>query len=877
MLVELGYHIPRSQWKFDYFEVDRIFRELEKKKTDAFYEFVREMSKIDFFFFSRWVMQRTLADHPFMIARCYDIQEKNKNTQDLWPRGHFKDLPQDLPMLTANRGWTTHGDLKVGDSVFAPNGKPVKVIGLSPKYTGNKCLKLTLQGKREIVCGETHLWRIIKKHRAKRDSQGYRGTFREEEIVEANHLKVGDNIGAMEQPLVFPQKNLPIHPYLLGVWLGDRTSAQPNITCSFKDIEIIDKIKSLGYEIKEREKSDGRTGTFAFGNGIKGKAGSGIFPLFKKLGLYNNKHIPDIYKVASKEQRMELMCGLMDTDGYINTRGDASFSNINEKLIDDVYELASGLALQPRKTIVKTKVNGEPYISFRVEFRGHNDRPVFSLKRKRERLIFPQGHRNTRKIIKIEQVDSVPTSCITVEGGLYLAGKDLIPTHNSTFITCDFTLWELIDNPNNTYAIFSVTGKDAKKHLRGIKAQLEANTLLKTAWPERFYMNPQNESDRHSVLDGVMVKRDQAIAQASVSAHSLIDQMPTGDHWTHHIFDDLINEQVTNSPDLVEKAADAFRNSNNLGRYDEVDGEMVDITVRRVIGTRYLDGDIYGDIMKSSRWTTRMYPAEVDENGNFKRNGVPIFLSRQTLDDKFAEQGEMIYNAQMGQNPIATSRLGFKEEWLTGAYYKVGEEPQGNTYLIIDPARKKKKRNDFTAMIVIRTDANRKYWLLDLIRDKLTTEEKWEKIKMFVEKYNIQTGVGYEGINNTDLEYFDLKKFADRKWINFIELGGVENKDDRIRSLTDLFKHGRFMLPDVLLYRDSEGKTRELIHEFVQEEYRTWPYGRHDDILDVMARVMDKKMEVTFPVTYNRPVEYKDKASDPLDMSHQTELNWMGI
>lgn len=537
MLVELGYHIPRSQWKFDYFEVDRIFRELEKKKTDAFYEFVREMSKIDFFFFSRWVMQRTLADHPFMIARCYDIQEKNKNIQDLWPRGHFK----------------------------------------------------------------------------------------------------------------------------------------------------------------------------------------------------------------------------------------------------------------------------------------------------------------------------------------------------STFITCDFTLWELIDNPNNTYAIFSVTGKDARKHLRGVKAQLEANTLLKTAWPERFYMNPQNESDRHSVLDGVMVKRDQAIAQASVSAHSLIDQMPTGDHWTHHIFDDLINEQVTNSPDLVEKAADAFRNSNNLGRYDEVDGEMVDITVRRVIGTRYLDGDIYGDIMKSSRWTTRMYPAEVDENGNFKRNGVPIFLSRQTLDDKFAEQGEMIYNAQMGQSPIATSRLGFKEEWLTGAYYNVGEEPQGNTYLIIDPARKKKKRNDFTAMIVIRTDANRKYWLLDLIRDKLTTEEKWEKIKMFVEKYNIQTGVGYEGINNTDLEYFDLKKFADRKWINFIELGGVENKDDRIRSLTDLFKHGRFMLPDVLLYRDSEGKTRELIHEFVQEEYRTWPYGRHDDILDVMARVMDKKMEVTFPVTYNRPVEYKNKASDPLDMSHQTELNWMGI
>lgn len=467
-------------------ELDLVMREL--MKNDLFFLLIYGLNTISF------------ANNDWVFDRCREFEADRDGFLDLWPREHFKDLPLDIPMLTQNRGWTTHGDLVVGDRVFAPSGKAVEVLALSPRYSMNRCLKITFQDGKEITCGEGHLWRVRDKYRGKRDESGHRESLRRERIVEARDLEVGDDIGAIEGPISYPEANFPVHPYVLGAWLGDGSSDSPVITCSYEDIDIPMKIASLGYEVKEGKPRDGRTGKYAFGGGIRGKKNTGVFPLFRALGVVKNKHIPRIYFEGSIQQRTDLLHGLMDTDGTCNERGNASFCNSNETLARDVYELAAGLALRPRISRYWTTCNGAgKFPMWVVSFQQHSDRPVFSLHRKEKNAIKPSAHRACRRVVSIAEADPVDTSCIQVEGGMYLAGRDLIPTHNSTIITLAAAIQEILRDPEITIGIFSFNRPAAKVFLRAIKMQFEQNTRLKELFPEILYTDPEKESPKWSL------------------------------------------------------------------------------------------------------------------------------------------------------------------------------------------------------------------------------------------------------------------------------------------------------------------------------------------------------------------------------------------
>lgn len=433
----------------------------------------------------------------------------------------------------------------------------------------------------------------------------------------------------------------------------------------------------------------------------------------------------------------------------------------------------------------------------------------------------------------------------------------------SSILTYALPIWEVIQQKEERVVIFSHTRTLAKSHLRRIKHTLQENRKLIHTFPDIFYMNPEGESPKWSEEEGLYVKRSITFPEATFEAWGLIDSSPIGKHWSIMVFDDLVTEKSVSTADQIRKATDAFKLAQNLGTRNGI---------RRVIGTRYSHKDSYSEIIANRKWTTRVYPAEVDDAGKAKRGGIPVMLTTSELDEKYELMGEYIYSSQMLQNPTAESMQGFKEFWLK---YWQKNRPYMNHYCIVDPAQSKKKDSDYTVMVVIGTDSNRNYWLVDMVRDKLNLKEKWEKLKGLVTTWGLNE-VCYEKSGlSTDGEYFQQMMEEEGFFFNIKDLNRKSAKSDRIKRLVPLFQKGRFILPRSLVYEDILGKMHDLTQEFVEEEYLFFPYSKHDDCLDAMSSILDSEIGVTFP-TRVAIVEENEMFNDPFNRGSQfTEGSWM--
>ena len=444
---------------------------------------------------------------------------------------------------------------------------------------------------------------------------------------------------------------------------------------------------------------------------------------------------------------------------------------------------------------------------------------------------------------------------------LYLWARE---SWKSTLITKALTIWIMIHKPESTQGIFCHTRAMAKNFLNEIKMELESNTNLHNCWPHIFYENPKKEGIPWSLESGLFIKRKRNVKEAAVEANGLVDGLPVGKHYSHRIYDDPIEVKNVTTPAQMKKAWDAYQHSVHLGRRG---GEY------RIVGTRYSSGDIYEHIIKQGGITVRIYPSEVDNKGKALFGGIPVFWSREELDEKAMVLDEFNYSSQMLQDPTAKSEQKFRSEWVR--HYN--NTPNLNYYMLVDPSGKKGKKNDYTVICVIGVDTMRNYFLVDMVRDKLNLSERWEKLKMMVEKWGISTEVGYESYGmQADEDYIRERMEAEGFYFTLVPLGGSVPKNERIKRLVPLFSKGRFFLPYSMTYVDSSGNFHDLISEFLIEEYSKFPFGANDDMLDCMARIMDGKMNVTFP-TGGAKISSGQNRFNPLSSEEEENLSWMAL
>lgn len=416
--------------------------------------------------------------------------------------------------------------------------------------------------------------------------------------------------------------------------------------------------------------------------------------------------------------------------------------------------------------------------------------------------------------------------------------------YKSTIITFAKTIQDILNDPEITVGIFSHTRPIAKKFLRQIKREFEANTLLKDLFPDILWANPDKESPKWSEDDGIIVKRKTNPGESTIEAWGLVDGQPTGKHFLRLVYDDVVTDKSVTTPEMIEKTTEALGLSYNLGAHG---GK------RRFIGTRYHFNDTYKTVIDRGTAKPRTYGATKD--GTVE--GEPVFLSPEALADKRRDMGPYIFGCQMLQNPVADQTQGFKKEWLKHA--DAGEGIGMNRYIIVDPASEKKKTSDYTTLWVIGLGTDLNYYQLDLIRDRLSLTERADTLMKLHRKWR-PNGVGYEKYGmQADIEHIKFRQEQENYRFDIIELGGQMPKNDRIRRLIPIFEQGRMFLKHHEFKTNYEGKTIDLVDAFINEEYLPFPVAVHDDMLDALARITDEELNAIWPEAIPIEDRYKRK------------------
>ena len=337
------------------------------------------------------------------------------------------------------------GNLQVGDYVFGADGKPVKIIA-TRSYKDIPFFRVKFNDGTYCDVSSGHLW-TVKGRNERRTGTDY-VTLSTLDILEKGVTrKAGSNPKAKQweipaqAPVEYAPQELAIHPYLLGVWIGDGTRRDNTYTKPYQ--EITDHLRELGYQTSEKL-SQGKT--------VRVYNTKHLFPIDLFAKYSHERYIPDVYKYSSVEQRKELLCGLMDTDGEVNKNGSLIYSTTSLRLAIDLLWLIRSLGgiarMQPKnkqgwyydKDGEKVQCKECYRITFTLPFNP------FRLQHRKDRYKAWDSleHRyKVRYIESIEPIGDMDGMCITVddESGLYLA-NDFIVTHNSSLVSW-LILWAI--------------------------------------------------------------------------------------------------------------------------------------------------------------------------------------------------------------------------------------------------------------------------------------------------------------------------------------------------------------------------------------------------------------------------------------------------
>lgn len=305
-------------------------------------------------------------------------------------------------LIPTPTGWTTMGDIQIGDELFAQDGSVCKVIGKS-QIKNLPCYEIKFDDNTTVHCDNEHLWSLAD------------GT-----VVPVTELKKHDHIN-VAKPIQLPEANLPIDPYVFGIWLADGKHTSGEITKP--DAFIWEEIERRGYELGVLQNTPTRTHTI---KNIHGK--------LIELGVHGNKHIPQIYMRASFEQRLALLQGIMDGDGSVNkTRKQVVLNTTNPDLAKQYHELALSLGQRANLGDVLGKGFGKLCVVYIITFRPNGITP-FLLPRKADACKdFGPGRSKTRRVVSVQEISSVETQCIAVDSKdhTFLCTEKFLPTHNT--------------------------------------------------------------------------------------------------------------------------------------------------------------------------------------------------------------------------------------------------------------------------------------------------------------------------------------------------------------------------------------------------------------------------------------------------------------
>ena len=582
------------------------------------------------------------------------------------PRGHGKKIANSIPILTL-KGWSTHGDLQYGDYVFSPSGKPIKIINTS---TQSKCDYVVHTRDGEIIRAHAeHEWTVWDRN-LKREV-----TIETKDMVGSEGRR-SRYLLPLREALQFPTKKLPLDPYYVGLWLGDGCSTDTGISHCPDDI---DSIKSIPYKISTQQthKITGVIKTNFTRQGIQEK--------LKVLKIFNNKHIPIVYQLSSKQQRLELLAGLIDSDGSVDkNRGRVRFVNINKVLIDDVCEIVNSLGMRPIITQQKHHSNGKGIIGksvcYTVQFNPIENIPTRLERKKIVRL-------PNRPRLGITLVEYVPNGemgkCIQVDSvdGLYLVGKNLIPTHNSTEVGLGVVIWNILYRKAFYILYISQNHSKTVQFLEPIRFELNTNKRLHFIYGKFDAKNAFDEDGKN---------REDVFDVGNIRVQGLsFEKNPRGlKHGNQRpdlvIGDDIEDDQRVLNPELRAKDYDRWLKQI-------IPGMDIETGRSKLVGTIL---NINSLLMNEIRLHNgKIWKAcELDKDGKVDPKTIlfPDMFTAEKLEALRRKMGTSAFQSEYLNNPVDNASSVIKREWIEAGYddtfsmFEAGDTTYDNTYMGVD-------------------------------------------------------------------------------------------------------------------------------------------------------------------------------------------------
>ena len=376
--------------------------------------------------------------------------------------GTGKCCPVDMLIPVADdRGYVRLGDIKVGDYVFDENGRPTKVLGVYPQGMKHRYDVCFADGS-TIPCNDEHLWN------ARTRWHHYQGhpyeTHTLRELMDYGITRTGHRTkrGPQEMKCWYvprnkaverPERDFPIHPYAIGVFLGDGCMTDRPLGVSSNDEPVIRRVADLIGAVDVEKRKHNYTWMFLSPGANKfiyTHEMAALLPNSKIFGYKSlEKRIPEEYFLGSVGQRLELLHGLMDTDGCVRGsegRVNVSFATSNKGLAHDVQKLAASLGYRTKlgesERSTRPDVNTEYSVYFMVSDQDTYD--LFWLQRHKDKIAVTV--RDDKKFNRIyddlaisEVVDTGREEemvCIYVDAPshLFQIGESHIVTHNTALV-----------------------------------------------------------------------------------------------------------------------------------------------------------------------------------------------------------------------------------------------------------------------------------------------------------------------------------------------------------------------------------------------------------------------------------------------------------
>lgn len=408
----------------------------------------------------------------------------------------------------------------------------------------------------------------------------------------------------------------------------------------------------------------------------------------------------------------------------------------------------------------------------------------------------------------------------------------------STVITALSTLREILENPNLTYCILSFKPDTAIGFLRIIRNWIEGeghgSKFLRYLYSDIFWEDPKRgyeydpEGNRINYTwnqSQITVKRKIECKEPTIGTSGIEGGSITGMHFSRLIFDDAETADSVKTPENIETITQNITNLFNAGQTSDLKFCMV--------GTFYAREDTYCKLLFSGIIKEAVIQPCWDEQ---EVSGV--YYSKEVLEDKRSKMTPQVWATQMECDPSMSSSNNFQAEWVYNNRWTIDDGWESMcTYALVDPAGTPTNKSDYTAIITFSLDSTGHIYIRDIIRDKLTLDQKFFKLAEVNTRFRPMR-ILYERVG-MQADIFYIRSKMDQYKVRFPieEFTTTKNKVQKISNMIPHIRSGIVVWPSSCWHRNWQGVMEDMCDTTVQFELLAFPTGIHDDAIDAVSTI----------------------------------------